>query len=134
MRLHQPYEDFCDSRISDWLSEYAGWLSSLFESTVQESNGAIMAMYRLLLHLEKLINSIIDEGSEEFRDKKEIYRKILSKLADSTATFFRGNHDYIEYFPKIISRLDSKFHLLALNVNFMASIEVFFLEILQMVK
>lgn len=138
-RLFSPDEIREDREIRDWLASYSAWLHALFDDTCEEKNNAISAMYSLLTRLEILANGLVegtntadDFGGEQLA-KKQAYAMLFFKIERATAEFFEGNLDRIKLFPATISNLEAKAALLSLNVNFMACVEAFLIEIFQMV-
>ena len=118
-------------KVTDWLSEYSGWLGSIVETTNAPKGNVTMAIYRLLTHLDILLAEMVN-STEMFKDKKEIYSIFLQGIAHTTAKFFRKNQQHISFFPKVIECLDSKSWLLSFNVNFMNAMEAFLLEVLRL--
>jgi DNA polymerase-3 subunit delta' len=132
-------DKLCDRKeIQDWLANYSAWLGSLFDSSCKEKNGAIMQMYLLLTQLDNLLAKIFDEAEKSSTNnasmgKKKFYGILFSQIESKTAEFFEKNLEYVKVFSKVISSLEEKPYLVALNVNFMACIETFLIEIFQTV-
>jgi hypothetical protein len=132
--------NFCNqSDVQIWIASYSAWLASLFDSSCGEKNMAIMRMYLLLAQLESAVEALVngtavaEGGFGESSGKREIYATLLLKIENETAEFFRKNEQHIKFFPKIILILEGKAKLIAINVNFMACVEAFLIEIFRMI-
>ncbi|MDR1528521.1 MAG: hypothetical protein LBS22_02980 [Puniceicoccales bacterium] len=137
-RLSSDGEFFGNKEMQIWLASYSAWLSSLFDTNCEKKTNAIMQMYSLLTQLEVLLANLLEEPvtdnpSGEQVNKQGIYGLLLTQIENETANFFRNRLEYVKIFPKIISNLEGKAYLIALNVNFMSCIETFLIEIFQMV-
>ncbi|MDR1433359.1 MAG: hypothetical protein LBI61_03430 [Puniceicoccales bacterium] len=138
-RLLSSDEIHESQEIRNWLASYSSWLHSLFGSASEEKNRVITGMYSILASLEILVNNATkgtadggDFGDEQ-PGKKQIYATFFLKIERTTAEFFEGKPHLIKIFPLAISNLEAKAVLVSLNVNFMACVEVFLIEIFQMV-
>ncbi|MDR2603527.1 MAG: hypothetical protein LBC11_03130 [Puniceicoccales bacterium] len=137
-RLSSGDELFGNKEMQIWLANYSAWLSSLFDTNCEKKNNAVMQMYLLLAQLETLLASLLaeletDDFPGEQGNKQGIYGLLLAQIENETASFFRNDLEHVKIFPKIISSLENKAYLIALNVNFMSCIETFLIEIFQMI-
>jgi DNA polymerase-3 subunit delta' len=137
-RLSSDGKLFGNKEMQIWLANYSAWLSLLFDTNCEKKNSAIMQMYLLLTQLEALLANLLEEPvtddfSGEQLNKQGIYGLLLAQIENETANFFRNRLEHVKIFPKIISNLEGKAYLIALNVNFMACVETFLIEIFQMV-
>jgi hypothetical protein len=118
-----------------WLASYSAWLATLLSPACDEKNTAVTRMYLLLTQLETLVESLIAEAADsdgpdgESAGKKMIHGSLLLKIERATAEFFRENVEHVAFFPGIIAILEARAKLVALNVNFMACVEAFLIEI-----
>ncbi|MDR2738191.1 MAG: hypothetical protein LBB18_04630 [Puniceicoccales bacterium] len=133
-------DDFVGRKdVETWLAGYSAWLATLLDRACEEKNAAIMQMYSMLAQLEKLTETMAAETAEaggvdgESTAKKEIYGMFFFKIENTTAEFFRQNTEYVKFFPKIVTTLEAKANLAALNVNFMVCIEAFLIEFFLMI-
>jgi hypothetical protein len=137
-RLSSDGEFFGNKEIQIWLANYSAWLSLLFDANCEKKTNAIMQMYLLLTQLESLLASLLtepetDDFPGEQVGKQGIYGLLLGQIENETANFFRNSLEHVKIFQKIIPSLEGKAYLIALNVNFMACVETFLIEIFQMV-
>ncbi|MDR1413360.1 MAG: hypothetical protein LBI56_00245 [Puniceicoccales bacterium] len=126
-----------NEEIRNWFGNYSAWLDSLFFSTCEEKNGALMRMYLLLWQLESLSNNLVEamgknDSTDGLGTKRQVCGMLFSQMAKVTSEFFEMHPDHLKFFPEIIANLEAKAGLVALNVNFMACVEVFLIEIFQM--
>ncbi|MDR1595939.1 MAG: hypothetical protein LBR91_03385 [Puniceicoccales bacterium] len=121
--------------IRNWIANYSAWLALLFGDQRDSNNHTIMQMYSLLTQLETISNDLakdctdVENTDGEISGKREIYNELFLKIEIATSKFFETNLEYINLFAKIIRKLESKVSLVALNVNFMACVEAFLIEI-----
>jgi hypothetical protein len=131
-----------DGHLKLWLANYSAWLAGLFDSVPGgkcDGSMIIMRMYLLLSQLEEMIvvlcdSAFSDDNSEgEAAVKRKICSMLLLEIENSTAEFFTENIGEVMFFHRAIADLERKAELYALNVNFMACIEAFLIEICQSV-
>ncbi|MDR3144487.1 MAG: hypothetical protein LBT64_03235 [Puniceicoccales bacterium] len=125
-------------KIKNWIAGYWAWLSALFETSCREKNSAVMQMYMLLSQLETLSAELADEivsegdGDVESSRRRKISQILLLRIETAAAEFFEKNLAHVKFFQKVIHSLEDKAALFAVNVNFMACVEAFMVEILLM--
>jgi hypothetical protein len=73
-----------------------------------------------------------EDSDSESGAKKYAYGTLFSQMESATSTFFEAHLEHVKFFPEIIANLEAKAVLVSLNVNFMACVEVFLIEIFRM--
>ncbi|MDR1401927.1 MAG: hypothetical protein LBI81_03180 [Puniceicoccales bacterium] len=126
-----------NEEIRNWIANYSAWLDSVFCSTCDEKNSVIMRMYLLLTQLEALSNSLEekmlknDGSGSKSEAKKQVCAVLFFQMEKATSAFFETHLEYVKFFPEAIANLEAKSLLASMNINFMACVENFLMEILQ---
>lgn len=122
-----------DDVVSDWLSEYTAWLDENVHKECYDGNHIVMRMYRLLASLEaifvKNVEKYVKNGNSESEAKKIVSEWLFSVMVNGIRYFFENDIENIEYFHKVVDRLDAKYRLFSLNIGFMVCAESFLIEI-----
>lgn len=122
-----------DDVVSDWLSEYTAWLDENVHKECYDGNHLVMRMYRLLASLESIFVKNVEKyaknGNSESEAKKIVSEWLFTVMINGIRYFFENDIENIEYFYKVVDRLDAKYRLFSLNIGFMVCAESFLIEI-----